>query len=170
MAKAKSRRRSAQIVAKNFSVILRGFLKAKMACCSIIVKIASSVTIASMILILLKKQNRVNGFNHTRQIVSDELTETKLISLSPTLYRTRVREEMFILDWTKGFQSRSMIGWGWTISDVIWYRICFITEHNVACEWAKKSSPAFILITIKVILVLCRAWTFCSRKFSLPVF
>ena len=49
MAMAKSRRRSAQIVTKNSSVILRGFLKVKMACCSIIVTIASSVTIASMI-------------------------------------------------------------------------------------------------------------------------
>ena len=34
---------------KNSNVILRGFLKVKMACCSIIVTIASSVTIASMI-------------------------------------------------------------------------------------------------------------------------
>ena len=86
MAKAKSRRRSAQIVAKNSSVILRGFLKEKMACCSIIVTIASSVTIASMILILLKKLNRINGFDHsskyltlsefTRQIVSDHMSET----------------------------------------------------------------------------------------------
>jgi len=49
MAVAKSQRRSTQIVTKNSNVILRGFLKVKMACCSIIVTIASSVTIASMI-------------------------------------------------------------------------------------------------------------------------
>lgn len=61
MAKEKSPKRSAQIVAKNSSVIPRGFLKAKMACCSIIVTITSSATIASMISSLLRKSNRVNG-------------------------------------------------------------------------------------------------------------
>lgn len=120
MAMAKSRRRSAQIVTKNSSVILRGFLKVKMACCSIIVTIASSVTIASMI----STQCEISSRNRPPPI----------------------SEHLDLTFWVVAYERFDCISFflftfflQLSLSDGLWNHYCHLPEWSCLKEWQKKN-------------------------------